>query len=85
MNTTTLGGGLPQTDLNITSWLGRPQYDADFGWGKPQFMTRAESVLGGFVQLMNDEGGGGTGDVRLLVSMEAIKIKELGRLLYAKL
>jgi shikimate O-hydroxycinnamoyltransferase len=48
-------------------------------------MTRAESVLGGFVQLMNDEGGGGTGNVCLLVSMEPINIKELGRLLYAKL
>ena len=84
-----LRGTLPPTDMHITSWFGRPQYDADFGWGKPQFMSRAESVRGGYVHLMNDEGttddGGGSGDVRMLVCMEAVNIKELGRLLYAKL
>jgi shikimate O-hydroxycinnamoyltransferase len=62
-------GTLPQTDLNITSWLGRSQYDADFGWGTPQFMSRADSDRGGFVHLINDEGGGSaTGDVRVLVT-----------------
>ncbi|NP_001146402.1 spermidine hydroxycinnamoyl transferase isoform X1 [Zea mays] len=76
-------GILPRTDLNITSWLGRPQHDADFGWGKPQSMSRAESVRGGSMHLMNDDGG--TGDVRVLVCLEAENIKELGRLLYAKL
>jgi shikimate O-hydroxycinnamoyltransferase len=66
------GSTLPQTDLSITSWLGRPQYDADFGWGKPQLMSRAESARGGLVHLMNN---GGTTN----------HIKELGRLLYVKL
>ncbi|KAG0536532.1 hypothetical protein BDA96_03G072100 [Sorghum bicolor] len=84
-----LRGTLPPTDMHITSWFGRPQYDADFGWGKPQFMSRAESVRGGYVYLMNDEGttddGGGSADCRMLVCMEAVNIKELGRLLYAKL
>jgi shikimate O-hydroxycinnamoyltransferase len=83
------GSTLPQTDLSITSWLGRPQYDADFGWGKPQLMSRAESARGGLVHLMNNGGttnhGGGSGDIRVLVCMEAVNIKELGRLLYVKL
>ena len=46
-------------------------------------MSRAESVRGGSMHLMNDDGG--TGDVRVLVCLEAENIKELGRLLYAKL
>ncbi|KAL6846916.1 hypothetical protein ACP4OV_022769 [Aristida adscensionis] len=83
------GVTLPLTDLSITSWLGRPQYDADFGWGKPELMSRAES-RGGFVLLWSNEGkagGGGDSDdaVRVLVGMEAVNIKELGRLIYAKL
>jgi shikimate O-hydroxycinnamoyltransferase len=52
-------------------------------------MSLAENSLGGFVYLMNDEGkadnGAGSGDVRVLMRMEAVNIKELERLLYAKL
>ncbi|XP_002488970.2 hydroxycinnamoyltransferase 4-like [Sorghum bicolor] len=78
-------GTLPQTVLHITSWLGLPQYDADFGWGKPELMSRAQSHCGGFVNLMNDDDGAGSGGVRLLMCMEAVNIKEIERLLYAKL
>ena len=82
-------GTLPQTDLHITSWFGRPQYDADFGWGKPELMSLAENSRGGFVYLMNDEGkaddGAGSGDVRVLMCMEAVNIRELEQLLYTKL
>jgi shikimate O-hydroxycinnamoyltransferase len=79
-------GTLPQTDLHISSWLGRPQYDADFGWGKPELMSLAENHRGGFVFLMHDDdGAGSSGDVRLLMCMEAVNIKEIERLLYAKL
>ncbi|OEL16241.1 hypothetical protein BAE44_0022738 [Dichanthelium oligosanthes] len=28
-----LKGTMPETDLQIISWLGMPMYDADFGWG----------------------------------------------------
>nr|CAB3472322.1 unnamed protein product [Digitaria exilis] len=35
---------LPETELQVVSWLGMPMYDADFGWGKPLVMSRAEST-----------------------------------------
>ncbi|KAF0917268.1 hypothetical protein E2562_017447 [Oryza meyeriana var. granulata] len=75
-------GNLPDTELRMIGWLGMPVYDADFGWGKPQVMSHAESVRGGFVYMMNgtDNSGGG---VRVLMCMEAVKI-ECERLLYAK-
>ncbi|CAD6232746.1 unnamed protein product [Miscanthus lutarioriparius] len=73
-------GTLRQTDLHITSWLGRPQYDADFGWGKPELMSLAENHRGGVVFLMNDDDGAGSGGVRLLMCMEAVNIKEIERL-----
>nr|CAB3472321.1 unnamed protein product [Digitaria exilis] len=75
-------GTLPETELQITSWLGMPMYDADFGWGKPRVMSRAESTRGGSVHLMSD---GPAGGVRVLVCIEAPSIKELERLLYAKI
>ncbi|KAF8662817.1 hypothetical protein HU200_055395 [Digitaria exilis] len=74
---------LPETELQVVSWLGMPMYDADFGWGKPLVMSRAESTRGGNVHLMSDGLAGG--GVRVLVCMEARNIKELERLLYAKL
>lgn len=75
-------GTLPETELQIISWLGMPMYDADFGWGKPLVMSRAESTRGGNVHLMSD---GPTGGVRVLMCMEAANVKELERLFYAKL
>ncbi|CAD6232427.1 unnamed protein product [Miscanthus lutarioriparius] len=82
-----LRGTLPQTHLQIVSWLGMPAYDADFGWGKPQVMSRAESIRGGVVFIMNNEGKGTADDggVRVLVCLEAANMMELERLLYAKL
>lgn len=40
-------GGLPVTDLRMISWLGMPMYDADFSWGKPVAVMRAEANWGG--------------------------------------
>jgi shikimate O-hydroxycinnamoyltransferase len=61
-----------------------PMYDVDFGWGKPAVMSRADSVRGGLVYLTSDGPTGG-GGVRVLMCMEAANMKELERLLYAKL
>ncbi|KAF0917266.1 hypothetical protein E2562_017445 [Oryza meyeriana var. granulata] len=78
-------GILPDTELRMISWLGMPVYDADFGWGKPLLMSRAESPCGGLVHLMNGRpGDNNMGAVRVLVCMEAINIEEFERLLYAK-
>ncbi|KAG0536540.1 hypothetical protein BDA96_03G072900, partial [Sorghum bicolor] len=78
-------GTLPQTDLYIVSWFGRPHYDVDFGWGKPQLMSLAEHGSGGCVCLMNNEGTthdvGGSSDIRVVMCMEAVNMKELQWLL----
>ncbi|KAJ1283206.1 hypothetical protein BS78_03G110500 [Paspalum vaginatum] len=77
-------GSLAESNLQIISWLGMPMYDADFGWGGPLHMSRAESVRGGFVYLMND---GPTEDdgVRVLMCMEAENMEALARVLNEKL
>lgn len=82
-----LKGSMPETDIRITSWLGMPLYDADFGWGKPRIMSRAESVRGGFVYLMDDgpSGASGTGAVRVVICMEAANIRKFERLFYANI
>lgn len=82
-----LRGSMPETELRIISWLGMPIYDADFGCGRPQVMSRAESVRGGFVYLMNDgpmtdRSGGG---VRVVMCMEAANMKMFEQLLYANI
>uniref|UniRef100_A0A0D9V146 Uncharacterized protein n=1 Tax=Leersia perrieri TaxID=77586 RepID=A0A0D9V146_9ORYZ len=76
-------GNLPDTELRMICWVGMPVYDADFGWGKPQVMSRAESVRGGFVYMMDGTENGG-GGVRVLMSMEAVKMGLFEKLLYAK-
>lgn len=83
-----LRGSMPETELRITSWLGMPVYDADFGGGSPAVMSRAESVRGGFVYVMDDgpaDHRGGGGAVRVIMCMEAANIKEFERLMYANI
>ncbi|TVU02655.1 hypothetical protein EJB05_51845 [Eragrostis curvula] len=82
-----LKGSMPETELRINSWLGMPVYDADFGWGRPRAMSRAESVRGGFVYLMDvgPEDEGGTCALRVLMCMEAANMSEFERLLYANI
>ncbi|CAL4977644.1 unnamed protein product [Urochloa decumbens] len=78
-------GTRPMTELHVTSWLGMPVYDADFGWGPPLVMSRAESNLGGFVHLVSDGPAYGGGGVRVITCMEAANVKELEHLLYQDL
>ncbi|KAF8722266.1 hypothetical protein HU200_022577 [Digitaria exilis] len=75
-------GDLPETELRVISWLGMPVYDADYGWGKPERMVRAEVERSGFVYLMDDGGGGG---VQVVVCVEAAILDRFEHLLYAKL
>lgn len=77
-------GIVPATELRMVSWLGMPLYDADFGWGRPWRMSRAESVRGGHVHLMNNGPALDSG-VRVLACLEAAHMEEFERLLYAKL
>nr|CAB3453179.1 unnamed protein product [Digitaria exilis] len=81
-------GSMPETELRITSWLGMPAYEADFGSGNPQAMTRAESVRGGVVYLIDDgprDLQRGAGAVRVVMCLEAGNMKEFGRLFYANI
>ncbi|XBJ05169.1 hypothetical protein VPH35_024002 [Triticum aestivum] len=68
-------GNLPETELRMNSWYHLPMYDADFGWGKPRVMTRAEAVRGGWVYLLS---GGGDGSARLLISLEPATLSKFG-------
>uniref|UniRef100_A0ACD6A739 Uncharacterized protein n=1 Tax=Avena sativa TaxID=4498 RepID=A0ACD6A739_AVESA len=72
-------GCMPDTELRVISWLGMPVYDADFGWGKPLAMLRAESERAGFVYLM--DGGQGDGGVRVNICTEAAILTDFQRLL----
>jgi shikimate O-hydroxycinnamoyltransferase len=73
-------GDMPETELRVISWLGMPVYDADYGWGKPHMMVRAESERSGFVYLINDGAG-----VQVVVCAEAASLKEFEKLLYANM
>nr|BAJ95478.1 predicted protein [Hordeum vulgare subsp. vulgare] len=71
-------GNLPETELRMNSWFHLPIYDANFGWGKPRVMTRAETVRGGWVYVM---AGCGDGSARVLISLEAATLKKFERAL----
>ncbi|XP_066319633.1 hydroxycinnamoyltransferase 4-like isoform X2 [Miscanthus floridulus] len=77
-------GSMLETELRVISWLNLPAYDADFGCGRPRWMSRAESVRGGFVIIMND-GSQEHDAVRVVMCMEAANINEFGLLLYASI
>jgi hypothetical protein len=77
-------GSMLETELRVISWLNLPAYDADFGCGRPRWMSRAESVRGGFVIIMND-GPQEHDAVRVVTCMEAANINEFGLLLYASI
>ncbi|EMS65855.1 Anthranilate N-benzoyltransferase protein 1 [Triticum urartu] len=75
-------GNLPVTNIRVVSWLGMPSYDADFSWGRPLAMFRAEPNRGGFVHLIDSAEGDGS--VRIIMSIEVAILSEFKRLLYAK-
>jgi len=80
-----LRGSMPETELRVISWLGMPAYEADFGGGSPQVMSRAESVRGGFVYVMNDGRPADSSGVRVVMCTKAADMKEFERLLYANI
>ncbi|CAM0874993.1 unnamed protein product [Alopecurus aequalis] len=70
-------GNLPETELRMNSWYHLRTYEADFGWGKPRVMTRAETVRGGWVYLL--AAGCGDGSAQVLISLEATTLKKFER------
>ncbi|KAM0831585.1 hypothetical protein ACQ4PT_065429 [Festuca glaucescens] len=74
-------GNLPETELRMNSWYHLRTYEADFGWGKPRVMTRAEAVRGGWVYLL--DAGRGDGSAHVLVSLEAATLRNFERAIVA--
>ncbi|KAG2633957.1 hypothetical protein PVAP13_2NG224400 [Panicum virgatum] len=74
---------LKETELRVVSWLGMPVHDADFGWGMPWRMTRAEPATGGYVHMMNSGPAADSG-ITVVASLETAVMEEFERLLYAK-
>ncbi|RHN58655.1 putative shikimate O-hydroxycinnamoyltransferase [Medicago truncatula] len=52
-------------NMNITSWMSMPVYEADFGWGKPLFFGPALVLPDGRLYIMRSSSGDGS----LLVSV----------------
>ena len=75
---------LQETELRVVSWIGMPVYEADFGWGMPWRMSRAESAPAGYVHMMNNGPAADSG-IRVMASMEAENMEEFQRLLRAKI
>nr|XP_010911018.2 putrescine hydroxycinnamoyltransferase 1-like [Elaeis guineensis] len=71
------------SDLWVTSWLGLPIYEADFGWGKPVFMGRACLKFSGMLYVMNNPGD--DGGLSLAVALEPENMPRLKKILYEDL
>lgn len=72
--------GLPDTDLSVVSWLGMPMYEADFGWGAPQFMARAQTYGSGFVYLTSSPGK--DAGISVVLGLEPDVMKQFKKLFY---
>ncbi|XP_020266557.1 putrescine hydroxycinnamoyltransferase 1-like [Asparagus officinalis] len=71
---------LTKGDLLVISWLGMPIYEVDFGWGKPEFMRRANMFCGGVGYIM--DGPGGSGDVSVVMAMETENMEGFKKAFY---
>ncbi|KAJ3677185.1 hypothetical protein LUZ60_002909 [Juncus effusus] len=72
--------GLHKTKICVVSWLGMPVYNADFGWGEPGFMARAQMFGTGFVYLIprpKVDGG-----INVMISLEVDCMDQFKRLFY---
>ncbi|KAF8730130.1 hypothetical protein HU200_017101 [Digitaria exilis] len=74
---------MPETDLWVISWQGLPIYEADFGWGRPAFMSRACLQFSGLVYLVPGPDDDGRLDV--VVAMEPKGLARFKKLFYEEL
>ncbi|OAY65186.1 Shikimate O-hydroxycinnamoyltransferase [Ananas comosus] len=75
--------GVRDTDLWAISWLGMPMYDADFGWGLPQFMARAQLYSSGFLYVTSSPGK--DGGVTAVLGLETENMHRFKDLFYEEL
>ncbi|KAF8689887.1 hypothetical protein HU200_041519 [Digitaria exilis] len=74
---------MPETDLWVISWQGLPIYEADFGWGRPAFMSRACLQFSGLVYLV--PGPDDDGPLDVVVAMEPKSLARFKKLFYEEL
>ncbi|XP_078166246.1 putrescine hydroxycinnamoyltransferase 1-like [Carex rostrata] len=71
---------MSNTSLMAVSWLSFPMYDADFGWGEPILMARAEMYGSGYVYLSRvPEMDGG---ISILIGLERDSMQCFKKTLY---
>ncbi|KAL6195085.1 hypothetical protein ACLB2K_030706 [Fragaria x ananassa] len=67
-------------NLGITSWVTLPIYDADFGWGRPVFMGRAELSLEGKAYMVSSASDDGS--FSLAISLQSRHTDSFSKLIY---
>jgi shikimate O-hydroxycinnamoyltransferase len=76
-------GSMDKTRLLAISWLHVPMYDADFGWGQPILMARAQLFGSGYVYLtrvpMMD------GGISVITSLEPDSMQCFKKILYEEI
>ncbi|RZR74408.1 hypothetical protein BHM03_00036536 [Ensete ventricosum] len=74
-------GNFTSADLSITCWTSLPIYEADFGWGLPEFMGPATMFYGGLCYIM-PKPPAKAGGVLVAVSLEAEFMERFKELFY---
>ncbi|CAL9086895.1 unnamed protein product [Musa textilis] len=75
-------GNFTSADLSITCWTSLPIYEADFGWGLPEFMGPATMFYGGLCYVMPKPPAKAGGGVLVAVSLEAEFMDRFKELFY---
>ncbi|URD99065.1 shikimate quinate [Musa troglodytarum] len=75
-------GNFTSADLSITCWTSLPIYEADFGWGLPEFTGPATMFYGGLCYVMPKPPAKAGGGVLVAVSLEAEFMDRFKELFY---
>ncbi|XP_078170029.1 putrescine hydroxycinnamoyltransferase 1-like [Carex rostrata] len=76
-------GAMSNTSLMAISWLSFPVYDADFGWGQPMVMARAELYGSGYVYLSRVPAM--DGGISVVVGLEPDSMQCFKKILYEEI
>ncbi|XP_078150604.1 putrescine hydroxycinnamoyltransferase 1-like [Carex rostrata] len=76
-------GAMSNTSLMAVSWLSMPMYDADFGWGEPLLMARAQMYGSGYVYLSKVPAMGG--GISVIIGLEPDSMQCFKKILYEEI
>ncbi|KAJ4761208.1 Shikimate O-hydroxycinnamoyltransferase [Rhynchospora pubera] len=76
-------GAMSNTSLMAISWLSVPMYDADFGWGEPILMARAQMYGSGYVYLSRVPAM--DGGISVIVGLEPDSMQCFKKILYEEI